>query len=120
MGLLKKTPEQQAESDEKRFERSTAGLARAAFERGDHVFQHTSQVMSQQSIIALSAVSTPKLTNDPSSELNSICREGWELVNGSFVFVEQGSQERGGKSATKGQTVGYYLFRRSEALRQPE
>jgi hypothetical protein len=54
---------------------------------------------------------------------NAVCSEGWELVNGSFVFVEQGQQSRdkfmssGQNVATKGCTVGYYLFRRSEANR---
>jgi hypothetical protein len=42
-------------------------------------------------------------------------------LNGSFVFVEEGSQSRdkfmssGQNVAVKGTTVGYYLFRRSEA-----
>jgi hypothetical protein len=50
-----------------------------------------------------------------------VCDEGWELVNGSFVFVEQGQQSRdkfmssGQNVAIKGSTVGYYLFRRCEA-----
>jgi hypothetical protein len=46
------------------------------------------------------------------------------LVNGSFVFVEEGQQSRdkfmssGQNVAIKGTTVGYYLFKRSEANRQ--
>jgi hypothetical protein len=49
---------------------------------------------------------------------------GWELVNGSFVFVEEGQQSRdklassGQNIATKGQTVGYYVFRRCDANRR--
>lgn len=54
---------------------------------------------------------------------------GWALEetttgNGSFVFVEQGQQSRdkfmssGQNVAIKGQTVGFYLFRRSEENRR--
>jgi hypothetical protein len=49
----------------------------------------------------------------------------WELVNGSFVFVEQGQQSRekflssGQNVAIKGTTVGYYLFRRCAENRGP-
>src|SRR5947208_12518137 len=38
--------------------------------------------------------STSQRTADPTDVLNAVCREGWELVNGSFVFVEQGQQSR--------------------------
>jgi hypothetical protein len=106
------------------FFKTPAGHARVAFERGDHVFQYSHNVMSQQAvIIALVGSSTTKSTTDPVDILNSVCREGWELVNGSFVFVEQGMQSRdkmlssGQNVAVKGATVGYYLFRRHEANR---
>jgi len=51
--------------------------------------------------------------------LNSVCREGWDLVNGSFVFHELGSESRdkfmasGQNVAVRGTIVGYYLFERS-------
>ncbi|GAA5158953.1 MULTISPECIES: hypothetical protein [Amycolatopsis] len=60
----------------------------------------------------------------PGAILNPVCREGWDLVNGSFVFVEQGQQSRdklmssGQNVAVKGQTVGYYLFKRCDANRR--
>ena len=44
-------------------------------------------------------------------------------MNGSFVFVEEGSQSRdkflssGQNVAVKGSTVGYYLFRRCDENR---
>jgi hypothetical protein len=76
-------------------------------------------VMSQEAIIvAMIGSRTAKSTTDPSEILNAVCRQGWELVNGSFVFVEQGQQSRdkflssGQNVAIKGTTVGYYLFRR--------
>src|SRR5207248_9078540 len=102
-----------------------AGLARIAYERGDEVFQYSIDVMSQQAIIVpMVGSTTSKSTTDPTTILNSVCHEGWELVNGSFVFVEQGQQSRdkfmssGQNVAIKGTTVGYYLFRRCEANRR--
>ena len=78
--------------------------------------------MSQQAIIvAMVGSNTTQKTTDPLAVVNSVCREGWELVNGSFVFVEQGQQSRdrflasGQNVAIKGTTVGYYLFKRCEA-----
>ena len=53
--------------------------------------------------------------------LNAVCAEGWELVNGSFVFVETGQSSRskalssGQQVAVSGAVVGYYLFKRNEA-----
>jgi hypothetical protein len=93
--------------------------------RGDHLFQCAIDVMSQEAIIvAMVGSRTSKKTADPVAILNSVCHEGWELVNGSFVFVEEGQQSRdkflasGQNVAIKGTTVGYYLFRRCEENRQ--
>ncbi|EGG45280.1 hypothetical protein SGM_4608 [Streptomyces griseoaurantiacus M045] len=67
---------------------------------------------------------TTQRTKDSAVVLNAVCREGWELVNGSFVFVEQGQQSRdkfmssGQNVAIRGETVGYYLFKRCEANRR--
>jgi hypothetical protein len=123
--------DRQAEADRERqwqaFLRSPAGQARAAFERGDHVFQYAIDVMSQQAVIAsMVGSTTTRKTTDPVAVLNSVCREGWELVNGSFVFLEQGQQSRdkfmssGQNVAIKGTTVGYYLFKRCEPNRRQE
>jgi hypothetical protein len=49
-----------------------------------------------------------------------VCHEGWELVNGSFVFLELGSESRdkflasGQQVAVKGTVEGYYLVKRCE------
>jgi len=71
--------------------------------------------MSQAAIIvAMVGSSTSKKTADPSQILNAVCARGWELVNGSFVFVVEGEQSRdkfmasGQNVAVKGRTVGYY------------
>lgn len=106
------------------FYTTPAGQARQAFENGDRVFQYSIDVMSQQAIIvAMVGSRTAAKTTDPSVILNSVCAEGWDLVNGSFVFLEQGQQSRdkfmssGQNVAIRGTTVGYYLFRRADENR---
>jgi hypothetical protein len=131
MAFLKtKSPEEQAAKDaqvaaqqaakaREAFARTPVGQSAAAFEHGDLVFQYAHDVMSQEAIIvAMVGSATRRKTTDSSEILNSVCRQGWELVNGSFVFVVQGEQSRdkfmssGQNVAVKGSTVGYYLFRR--------
>jgi hypothetical protein len=117
---------EQMEIQQEAFARSPAGRARSAFTRGDHVFQCSVDVMSQRGVIvAMVGSSTVTKSSDPSDCLNSVCREGWELVNGSFVFVEQGQESRdkflssGQNVAVKGATIGYYLFKRCEGNLRP-
>lgn len=119
----------QAEARQERaaYLASPVGQAETAFANGDHVFQYSHSVMSQQAIIvAMVGSSTTKKTADPSEILNAVCRQGWELINGSFVFVVEGEQSRdkflasGQNVAVKGQTVGYYLFRRQPPNRPSE
>jgi hypothetical protein len=116
---------QAIEREKQAFFRTPAGRARVAFEEGDHVFQYAINVMNQEAIIvAMVGSKTKKRTSDPVVVLNSVCHEGWELVNGSFVFVEEGQQSRdkfmssGQNVATKGAVVGYYLFKRCEDNRR--
>lgn len=115
--------QQEEEATRKRllFFDTPAGRARAAFERGDQVFQYSANVMLQKAIIvAMVGSNTSRRTADPSEILNSVCNEGWDLVSGSFVFVETGQQSRdkflasGQNVAVSGATIGYYLFRRAE------
>jgi hypothetical protein len=134
--MRKKTPEEiaaedarkrveAAERELKSYLASPPGQARQAFERGDRVFQYTRDVMTQQAVIvAMIGSTTTKTSADPVAILNAVCDEGWELLNGSFVFIEEGSQSRdkfmssGQNLAVKGRTVGYYLFKRCEANRR--
>ncbi len=116
---------EEKEKAKQAFFRTPAGSARLAYENGDHVFQYDFDVMNQQAIIVSMVGSrTSKRTSDPVAVLNSVCHEGWELVNGSFVFVEEGQQSRdkfmssGQNVAIKGTTVGYYLFKRCDANRR--
>ncbi|WP_328615136.1 hypothetical protein OHS18_46715 [Amycolatopsis sp. NBC_00355] len=115
---------EQAAKEREAFDRSPAGRARAGFKRGDQVFQYSIDVLHQRAVIvAMIGGTTTKTAGDPVSVLNSVCREGWELLNGSFVFVEQGQESRdkflssGQNVAVKGEVVGYYLFKRCEANR---
>jgi len=112
--------DRQAQREHEAFLRTPVGQARTAFERGDHLFQYAHDVESQNAVIvAMVGSATTRKSSDPSEILNAVAREGWELVNGSFVFREQGQQSRdkfamsGQNVAIKGTTVGYYLFRRA-------
>jgi hypothetical protein len=109
------------------FWASAAGQARHAFNVGDHVFQYHVDVMNQDAIIvAMVGSNTRQSKADATSILNSVCREGWELVNGDFVFVMRGQQSRdkfmssGQNVAVAGTVMGYYLFKRCEQNRVPE
>jgi hypothetical protein len=113
------------ERERKAFLRSPVGMAHSAFERGDLVFQFSIDVMNQSAVIVkMVGSTTTKKTADPVEVLNAICREGWDLITGNFVFVEEGQQSRdkfmssGQNVAVKGRTVGYYLFKRCETNRQ--
>jgi hypothetical protein len=105
------------------FLKTPAGQARQAFERGDQVFQYSIDVQETKATVVsmAGAYTRSKETNAPTDVLNSVCHEGWELVNGSFVFLELGSESRdkflasGQQVAVKGTIIGYYLFKRSEA-----
>lgn len=113
--------ERQAQREHEAFLGTPVGQARTAFERGDHLFQYAHDVESQNAVIVSMVGSTTNRTSsDPTEILNAVAQEGWELVNGSFIFREQGQQSRdkfmssGQNVAIKGTTVGYYLFRRAE------
>ena len=100
------------------------GQAREAFQRGDLVFQYSIAVQNTQAIIIpMGGATTATTTTDPVVILNAVCREGWDLINGSFVFHETGSESRdkflasGQHVAVSGIVIGYYLFRRSEENR---
>ncbi len=135
MALIKRSPEQVAAKEARQREEAAAnaarkkraefeytwngfwtsppGEARRAFENGDQVFQYAIDVMDQTAIMeAMVGSSTRSVKLDPSAVLNAVCRQGWELVNGSFVFA--------GDSSIAGTVMGYYLFRRCEENREAE
>lgn len=107
------------------FLSSPAGNARAAFERGDRLFQFFMDVKDTKPVvIPMAGATTKTMSADPVAILNSVCNEGWELVNGSFVFHELGAESRdkflssGQNVAVRGTIIGYYLFRRSEEAKR--
>jgi hypothetical protein len=98
--------EQRFEAARSAFRRTPPGRARVAFQRGDEVFQYALDVQSL----------------DPNPALNAICREGWELVTGSFVSVMEGLRSEqavflGEPGVFRSRMAGYYLFRRCESKR---
>jgi hypothetical protein len=136
--MLKRSPEKkqqrqlerQRREEEKQaqaFWRSPAGRARTAFERGDQLFQFELDVLDSATFtIPMWKTGAITTATDASEVLNSIAREGWDLVNGAFVFHETGSESRdkfmasGQHVAVKGTVVGYYLFERNEELRSAD
>lgn len=99
----------------KAFFATPAGKARLAFDCEDHVFQCSIDVTNQQAIVvAVTGADTWQQTSDPTQILNSVCNEGWELLNGSFVYKPMSSNQ----NVAKGATVGHYLFRRCDANRR--
>ena len=90
------------------FFTSPAGQARIAYETGAHVFQYSLDVHKTHAVVVkmVGAYARPASTTDPSVILNSVCNEGWDLVNGSFVFLELGSESRD-KFLASGQQVAH-------------
>jgi hypothetical protein len=96
------------------FWASPPGVARQAFNNGDHVFQYEIDILNHEAITRAMVGSSTRIAKlDPSAVLNAVCREGWELVNGSFVFV----QAEGGLRET---LLGCYLLKRCEENRETE
>jgi hypothetical protein len=113
------------ERQRQEFLASPAGSARAAFDSGDRLFQFFMDVKDTKPVvIPMVGARTTTKTADPVAILNSVCNEGWELVNGSFVFHELGSESRdkflasGQNVAVRGTIIGYYLFKRCEENRK--
>lgn len=114
------------------FFASPAGQARIAFEQGEQIFQFEASVKSMTAVVRPIGLGsraigretwTSRLSHGPVATLNAVSNEGWELVNGSFVFVETGQSSRdkfmssGQQVAVAGTVVGYYLFKRNDGLK---
>lgn len=112
----------QAERERQAYEQwlhSPPGRARQAHDRGDVVFQCAINLASHEGLIApMAGGMVTTRDTDPSSVLNQICGQGWDLINGTVVFVPGMQESRdkflasGQQVAVSGTTVGYYLFRR--------
>jgi len=124
MGLFssKTAEEKAAEKQQRHYERwlkTPQGQARLAYERGDVIFQATIDLATHRGeIVPMMGDSVSHHDIDVNAVLNGICSEGWELVNGTVVFVPSSQESRdkfmssGQQIAVSGRTVGYYLFRR--------
>lgn len=122
MALFKSADEKEAasrEAQERAFWESPQGQARLAHERGDEILQIAMPLRGQKAVIVPMGGGLSATTEkDWSAELNEVAREGWDLVNGSAVFVQTGQESRdkfmasGQNVAISGQVVGYYLFKR--------
>jgi hypothetical protein len=98
------------------FWESPPGVARRAFKNGDHVFQYSLDVLDQAAIMTAMVGSSTRIVRlDPSAVLDAVCREGWELVDGSFAVARA---EDGFSTGDK--LLGHYLLRRCEENREPE
>jgi hypothetical protein len=118
---------EQHQKDHHAFRNSPVGQARTAYERGDALLQLVFDVVKTQTyVVVMSRAGTTTHSSDPTVILNAVSREGWDLVTGSFVFLELGSESRdkfmrsGQQIAVWGTVLGYYLFRRSEANHVPQ
>lgn len=107
------------------FLASPQGQARTAFATGDDVFQVDFPVMKQKAeVVAMVGAFNSAKSSDSTRTLNDIVAEGWDLVTASFVFVVQGEESRdkfmssGQNVAVKGETRGYYVFRRDESKKK--
>jgi hypothetical protein len=128
-----KQADREAKAREKlrrKFFGSPAGQARVAFEGGAQVFQYEADVKAMKALVNFvgptggTETLLSRLAGGPVATLNTVADEGWELVNGSFVFLETGQVSRdkfmssGQQVAVAGKVVGYYLFKRNEALKK--
>jgi hypothetical protein len=115
------------------FFESPAGQARVPFEEGAEIFQFEADVKRMAAVVkpvglgssAYGRETKPsRLSIGPVDALNAVANEGWDLLNGSFVFVETSQVSRdkfmssGQQVAVAGSVVGYYLFKRDDALKK--
>jgi hypothetical protein len=114
--------EKAAKKEHERFLASPQGQARTAFGNDDALFQVDFPVMTQRAeVVAMVGAFNSVKSNNATQTLNAIASEGWDLVSASFVFVVQGEESRdkfmssGQNVAVKGETRGYYVFRRDES-----
>lgn len=110
---------------EHEFAQGAVGLARAAFARGDLIYQASLDLASHKStLFKFQAVDSD--VADPNLELNGIAHEGWRLISASVTYVQGTSGNlnatagMGSTSTAQGRSVGHYVFWREEGLRAPQ
>lgn len=85
---------------------NAVSMAGAAFARNDQVFVYSQSAYLMQDAYASGLYGRPFEPIQEVDIVNDICRQGWELVNGSFAPWEAGNSVY---------MVGFYVFRRCEA-----
>lgn len=111
----------QQAATEAAFARTPIGRARAAFARGDRLFQAELEVSSLTGTASMFGSSENEITrrDEQPDLLGRIEDEGWHLEHAGFVFVETGSTSTdrmlgtGQGTVTRGVVTGVYLFRRA-------
>jgi hypothetical protein len=83
--------------------------AREAFKRGDSIFEYT-QSATLEGAYEAARYGRPFKAVQNVSLVNQICRQGWELVNGSVSKWDPGSSAY---------MVRFYMLRRCEANLEP-
>lgn len=114
----------QAERDQRdhaKWLTTPPGRARAAYQRGDQLFQVGLELAAQIGEVAHGVgLNHHTQFQDANPVINAIAAEGWELVSMSTVYVinEMGSRDKltvsGQQTAVSGKTIGYYVFRRRD------
>lgn len=95
-------------------------LARAAYERGDRLFQIDLVVSAVQGAVSNTSVMTRTVRADEPDLLGRIEDQGWRLEHVSTAFVDTGStsvrkffSDTGTMAANHGHLVALYVFRRT-------
>jgi hypothetical protein len=101
---------------------SAEGHARTAYNNNDHVLQVTFSLLDLKGFAVGGQLPGKVGVADPSSRLNAICNEGWELIAGSLEYVKTSDAQYKNVLAqlapTAGRLFGTYLFKRCEPNRR--
>lgn len=97
-----------------------AELARAAYERGDRIFQIDLVVSAVQGAVTNSSIMTRTVRAEDTDVLGAIEAQGWRLEHVSTAFIDTGStsvrkffSDTGALVANHGHLIALYVFRRA-------
>jgi len=118
----KKAAEAEKARQEKEFNDSPAGKARAAKKAGMKIFQIDMPLSKSKAFTLpmLGAYSNKSKAKDYSNLIQAIEEEGWHLEHVSYVFRWTGSESRdkflasGQQESVSGEIIGIYIFRAME------
>lgn len=99
------------------------GRARAAYDRGDQVFQYDSVLSKQRGYVNGLGGGVHMTDYDLSEEVNEIIAEGWELTNTTVTFRPEKERSRdrflasGQQTSISGARMATYVFTRNSAMK---